>query len=52
MRYVVIDNTGRNKGTQTLTDAMALRLEARGYHLLPAGGQVITWVPATAGRRG
>lgn len=51
MRYVVIDNQGRNKGTQTLTDAMAVRLESRGYELLPAGEVITAWVPA-AGRRG
>lgn len=51
MRYTVIDSQGRHKGTQTLTDAMADRLEARGYQLLPSAAQVTAWVPGTR-RRG
>ncbi len=53
MRYTVIDANGRHKGTQTLTDAMAARLEDRGYELLPAAEEPrMAWKPATAGRRG
>lgn len=36
MRYTIIDNHGHHKGEQTLTDAMADRMERRGYHLIPA----------------
>jgi hypothetical protein len=40
MRYTVIDNHGHHKGTQTLTDAMAGRLEDRGYQLIPVDAEV------------
>jgi len=36
MRYMIINPDGTVKGTQTLTDAMADRFEARGYNLIPA----------------
>lgn len=36
MTYTIINPDGTVKGTQTLTDAMADRLEAQGYNLVPA----------------
>jgi hypothetical protein len=36
MVYTIINPDGSVKGTQTLTDAMADRFEARGYNLVPA----------------
>lgn len=47
MRYTIIDNQGRHKGTQTLTHAMAERLEARGYELLPVltAEPQVRWMP-------
>jgi len=36
MRYMIINPDGTVKGTQTLTDAMADRFEARGYQVIPA----------------
>jgi hypothetical protein len=36
MRYLIINPDGSVKGTQTLTDAMADRFEAKGYQVIPA----------------
>ena len=35
-RYTIINPDGTVKGTQTLNDSMAERLETRGYQLVPA----------------
>lgn len=34
-RYLIMNQDGTVKGTQTLTDTMADRLEAQGYTLIP-----------------
>lgn len=33
--YIVTDSQGIMRGEQTMTDTMAERMEAKGYHLVP-----------------
>lgn len=47
--YMIINPNGTVKGTQTLLDSMADRLEAKGYQLVPAAS--IPSVKITFGRR-
>jgi hypothetical protein len=40
MRYTLINPAGKHTGIQTLTDAMADRLERRGWQLIPADQKI------------
>jgi len=47
--YTIVNPDGTVKGTQTINDSMAGRLEARGYTLVPAASvptMKITFGPA------
>jgi hypothetical protein len=47
--YTIINRDGTVKGTQTLLDTMADRLEAQGYTLVPAAS--VPTIKVTFGRK-